>query len=810
MTAFNNTPFLPQSAKIFFKRSLQELLGLGLVLLVLWFALSIWGYSPVDPSLNTATQNEVSNWMGLAGAIASDLLLQSFGLASFMFLAICFIWGWRLLRKQTRSLNLFRFLLSLIATFLFGMVLIAIPFFTHDAQAIQGSSNWSKIPCIGGVFSYLLLLNWQRLLYYFHISGALKPSIIAIFLSSLALAWYSTGLSFLQLSRTIKAIYRGFVWFVMFCGKGFQSGFTFTNTLMDKKKDKNPFINEDVFGKEQYENNLFPEDMHADDFEPFDDVRIEGELEALDSSAFEKNEECADTTPKKKKTSSKNEFEIPQSLLLSGEYHLPPIDLLDQASSRNAVKTVPQEVLESSAKQLETVLEEFGIRGEIVNIRPGPVVTMYELKPAPGIKTSRVIGLADDIARSMSALSARIAVIPGQNVIGIELPNPSRQTVYLKELLASPDYQQTKLNLPLILGKDIGGQPIIADLVRMPHLLVAGTTGSGKSVSVNTMILSLLYKFSPDQCKFIMIDPKMLELSVYDEIPHLLAPVVTDPKKAVVALKWAVREMENRYRAMAKLGVRNIDGFNARLVEARQTGEILIRRIQTGFDPDTGKPIFENQTLDFQALPYIVVVVDEMADLMLVAGKEIEGAVQRLAQMARAAGIHLIMATQRPSVDVITGTIKANFPTRISFQVTSKIDSRTILGEQGAEQLLGQGDMLYMAGGGRISRVHGPFVKDAEVERIVKYLKAQGEPNYIENITEDDEQVAAPTSDGGGDELYRQALDLVLREGKVSTSFIQRHLQIGYNRAARIVEQMEKEGIISAANHVGKREILQR
>lgn len=810
MTAFNNTPFLPQSAKTFFKHSLQELFGVGLIFLVIWFALSIWGYSPLDPSLNTSTQNEVSNWMGLAGAIASDLLLQNFGLASFMFLGICFIWGWRLLRKQTRSLNLFRFLLSIIATFMFGMVLIAIPFFTHDAQAIQGSSNWSKIPCIGGVFSYLLLLNWQRLLYYFHISAALKPSIWAIFISSLTLAWYSTGLSFQQLSKAIKGIYSGFVWLVMLCGKGFQSGFTFTNTLMGKKKDKNPFINEDVFGKEQQENDLFPDDMPADDLEPFDDAQIEEELETLDPSAFEGRGEFSDIPPRKKKSSPKNEFEIPQSILLSGEYHLPPIDLLDQASSRNAVKTVPPEVLESSAKQLENVLEEFGIRGEIVNIRPGPVVTMYELKPAPGIKTSRVIGLADDIARSMSALSARIAVIPGQNVIGIELPNPSRQTVYLKELLASTDYQQTKLNLPLILGKDIGGQPIIADLVRMPHLLVAGTTGSGKSVSVNTMILSLLYKFSPDQCKFIMIDPKMLELSVYDEIPHLLAPVVTDPKKAVVALKWAVREMENRYRAMAKLGVRNIDGFNARLVEARQTGEILIRRIQTGFDPDTGKPIFENQTLDFEALPYIVVVVDEMADLMLVAGKEIEGAVQRLAQMARAAGIHLIMATQRPSVDVITGTIKANFPTRISFQVTSKIDSRTILGEQGAEQLLGQGDMLYMAGGGRISRVHGPFVKDAEVERIVKYLKAQGEPNYIENITEDEEQVATPTSDGGGDELYRQALDLVLREGKVSTSFIQRHLQIGYNRAARIVEQMEKEGIISAANHVGKREILQR
>jgi len=813
MIPFNNTPFLPQGAKTFFKRSLQESFGFCLIILTIWFALSIWGYSPFDPSLNTATQNEVSNWMGLPGAIASDLLLQNFGLASFMFLSIACIWGWRLIRKQTKSLSVFRFFLSIVATFLFGMVLIAIPSFTHDVQVIQGSSNWSKLPCVGGVFSYLLLLNWQRFLYRFHLSSILKPSIFFMLIGSLSLAWYSTGLSFKQLFKATKIIYQGFIWVVMACGKGFQKGCNLTDIFMRKKKSKNSFMSEENFEPViSEESNLFADEMFSDDpvDADFEDNISAENFETLDPPSYEDSDEVDNASRRTKKSSSRKEFEVPQSVLLSGEYHLPPIDLLDQASSKNTVKAVPLDVLESSAKQLESVLEEFGIRGEIVNIRPGPVVTMYELKPAPGIKTSRVIGLADDIARSMSALSARIAVIPGQNVIGIELPNPYRQTVYLKELLASADYQQTKQNLPLILGKDIGGQPVIADLVRMPHLLVAGTTGSGKSVSINTMILSLLFKFSPDQCKFIMIDPKMLELSVYDEIPHLLAPVVTDPKKAVVALKWAVREMENRYRAMAKLGVRNIDGFNARLIEARQTGEILIRRIQTGFDPDTGKPIFENQTLDFEALSYIVVVVDEMADLMLVAGKEIEGAVQRLAQMARAAGIHLIMATQRPSVDVITGTIKANFPTRISFQVTSKIDSRTILGEQGAEQLLGQGDMLYMAGGGRISRVHGPFVKDDEVERIVKYLKIQGEPNYIESITEDDEQVAAPASDGGGDELYRQALELVLREGKVSTSFIQRHLQIGYNRAARIVEQMEKEGIISSANHVGKREILQR
>jgi S-DNA-T family DNA segregation ATPase FtsK/SpoIIIE len=452
------------------------------------------------------------------------------------------------------------------------------------------------------------------------------------------------------------------------------------------------------------------------------------------------------------------------------------------------------------------------VRGEIVKVRPGPVVTLYELEPAPGTKTSRVIGLADDIARSMSAVSVRIAVIPGRNVIGIELPNMRRETVYLRELLASTSYDKTGGRLLLTLGKDIGGAPVIADLARMPHLLIAGTTGSGKSVGLNAMILSLLYRLDPETCKLIMIDPKMLELSIYDDIPHLMAPVVTDPKKAVVALKWTVREMEERYQSMSKLGVRNIEGYNRRVTEAARNGEELMRKVQTGFDPDTGEPIIEEQPLDLSPLPYIVVVVDEMADLMLVAGKDIEASIQRLAQMARAAGIHLIMATQRPSVDVITGTIKANFPTRISFQVTSKIDSRTILGEQGAEQLLGQGDMLYMAGGGRITRVHGPFVGDDEVENVVNFLRNQGSPTYIDAVTEDEEGEFGGDIEGmgggSGDDLYDRAVALVLQERKASTSFVQRHLQIGYNRAARIIERMEKEGVVGPANHVGKREIL--
>ncbi|MBP1879666.1 cell division protein FtsK [Agrobacterium rubi] len=501
------------------------------------------------------------------------------------------------------------------------------------------------------------------------------------------------------------------------------------------------------------------------------------------------------------------------SFIARDGFQLPSVHLLAEPKSVVRDNTLSAEVLEQNARRLEGVLEDFGVKGEIIHVRPGPVVTMYELEPAPGIKSSRVIGLADDIARSMSAIAARVAVVPGRNAIGIELPNKIRETVYLRELIASRDFENNKAKLPMSLGKTIGGEAVIADLAKMPHLLVAGTTGSGKSVAINTMILSLLYRMTPEQCRLIMIDPKMLELSVYDGIPHLLSPVVTDPKKAVVALKWTVREMEERYKKMSKIGVRNIDGFNTRVQQALDKGEVLTRTVQTGFDRQTGEAMYETEEFDLKPLPYIVVIIDEMADLMMVAGKDIEGAVQRLAQMARAAGIHVIMATQRPSVDVITGTIKANFPTRISFQVTSKIDSRTILGEQGAEQLLGMGDMLYMAGGGRIQRVHGPFVADNEVEDIVAYLKTQGSPEYLESITEEDED-----EDGGGpagtsnmadsEDPYDQAVAVVLRDGKASTSYVQRRLGIGYNRAASLIERMEQEGIIGPANHAGKREIL--
>ncbi len=503
----------------------------------------------------------------------------------------------------------------------------------------------------------------------------------------------------------------------------------------------------------------------------------------------------------------------PQEVLA---YEHPPLSLLTSPTSIKR-HVLSDEALEENARMLENVLDDYGVKGEIVSVRPGPVVTMYELEPAPGLKASRVIGLADDIARSMSALSARVSTVPGRSVIGIELPNANREKVVLREILSAREFGDTSMPLPLALGKDIGGASIVANLAKMPHLLIAGTTGSGKSVAINTMIVSLLYRLSPEECRMIMIDPKMLELSVYDGIPHLLSPVVTDPKKAVVALKWVVGEMEDRYRKMSKMGVRNIEGYNGRVRDAIAKNEMFSRTVQTGFDDETGEPIFETEEFAPELLPFIVVVVDEMADLMMVAGKEIEACIQRLAQMARASGIHLIMATQRPSVDVITGTIKANFPTRISFQVTSKIDSRTILGEMGAEQLLGMGDMLYMAGGSRVTRVHGPFVSDEEVEEIVNHLKSFGPPEYIGGVVDgpdDDKEsdidlvLGLGGNTDGEDALYDQAVQIVIKDRKCSTSYIQRKLAIGYNKAARLVEQMEEQGLVSASNHVGKREIL--
>lgn len=811
----NRHAFLPSGMTAFLKRWINQLVGFFMVFLGIALAATLGTYHPSDPSWNFAIEGPVKNILAFPGAVVADMMLQTFGIAA-LFWIIGFL-GWGI---QSMAAAPLRWMPLRMAALLLSALMAA-------AVAAQWTSlRTGFLPnSLGGAFGDILLQQTHKIIGASWLSF-LGTGVLFSCLSVILLL-LSLGTSFRELGKgaaalgaalktTMRMLYRATAHLIVWFSKRMAG-------RMDRAflpKEEMDMASPVILSSERHEGTLHVTAEDRAIYAPSIDTESKSRTPIIwgknffgDSPGQQENTEETVFPSESQEETAKPSYSyetLSDSLPLGWEdYQLPSIDLLD-ASVRKSTQMIDPQLLEESAWQLKTVLEEFGVRGEIVTVRPGPVVTMYEFKPAAGIKTSRVIGLADDIARSMSALSARIAVIPGRNVIGIELPNPSRETVYLRELLQSEVYEKSSNNLVLILGKDIGGQPVTADLTRMPHLLVAGTTGSGKSVAVNTMILSLLFRLSPDRCKFIMIDPKMLELSVYDGIPHLLSPVVTDPKKAIVALKWAVREMENRYRAMSKLGVRNIDGYNARIQEARQSGELLVRRVQTGFDPDSGKPIFENQSLDLEPLPYIVIVVDEMADLMMVAGKEIEAAVQRLAQMARAAGIHLIMATQRPSVDVITGTIKANFPTRISFQVTSKIDSRTILGEQGAEQLLGQGDMLYMAGGGRIMRVHGPFVRDDEVERIVAFLKAQAEPVYIDGVTDDEEEGLSFDENGskGEESLYNQAVEIVMREGKASTSFIQRHLQIGYNKAAGIIEMMEKNGVISPANHVGKREVL--
>jgi S-DNA-T family DNA segregation ATPase FtsK/SpoIIIE len=775
-----------ESPGVFLRNRLIEaagvlLLGIGAALII-----ALLSYTPNDPSLSHATSAVIRNFMGWPGAVAADLLLQTVGLGGGLIALLLGAWGWRLLRAHRLPLWWLRVALLPLMVLLAAMAVSALP----------APQTWPR-PLdvgLGGVVGQLFLGGITRFAAPFGV-GAQAVAVLAAALAGVGLAfalaitrgeWWAAARGTALVSRVIGVgLRRIAAWRPRFGDPATQRAAT-----------------REASRRERREPSLDGEGEPIETGEPAIERPRPAPTELVAPRAI------AEPAPKK---ASRKQASL--DLATKGGYHLPALDLLTLPKGTGAA-TIDEDALAQNARLLESVLDDFGVKGQIVKVRPGPVVTLYELEPAPGTKTSRVIGLADDIARSMSAVSVRVAVVPGRNVIGIELPNITRETVYLRELLHDAMNEPHGQALSLALGKDIGGAPVIADLARMPHLLIAGTTGSGKSVAINTMILSLLYRMSPADCRFIMVDPKMLELSVYDGIPHLLAPVVTDPKKAVVALKWAVREMENRYRAMSKLGVRNIAGYNARIAEAKKKGETLTRRVQTGFDED-GKPIFEEQPLDMNLLPFIVVIVDEMADLMLVAGKDVEWAIQRLAQMARAAGIHLMMATQRPSVDVITGTIKANFPTRISFQVTSKIDSRTILGEQGAEQLLGQGDMLYMAGGGRITRVHGPFVSDREVEAVVKFLKDQGEPEFIEDITEEEPEFGAMPGMGGdgegggsGDGLYDQAVALVARERKCSTSFIQRHLQIGYNRAARIVERMEAEGVVSAANHVGKREVL--
>jgi S-DNA-T family DNA segregation ATPase FtsK/SpoIIIE len=791
LSSFMRRPILPDDWRQFLIRRLKEAGGAAILLLALALLLAILSYNPGDPSLNLATDRAPTNLVGHAGAIAADLVLQSLGLAGFMLVLVPAAWGWQILRHRRAGLWWLRLLLLPAAVLALAMAL----------AAIGPSASWFLPVGFGGFAGDFLLPRAAGIL---GVTGAL----LAV---GLILLWL--GLLYVALGISIRGYVQG--WRRLRAQA--ERASTGLAGLADRyRRDAEPAEAAAEWRaerareerRERLEPHLGATGEEIEDALPREPIGIAREREA-DARTKARVE-----APKARPKPGRRAAAIGQQTLdlVDEEYRLPPLELLTKPQSNPALQRLSEDALEQNARLLESVLQDFGVRGQIVKVRPGPVVTLYELEPAPGTKTSRVVGLADDIARSMSAVSVRVAVIPGRSVIGIELPNQHREIVMLRELLACEAYERTAAKLALVLGKDIGGQPVIVDLARMPHLLIAGTTGSGKSVAINTMILSLLYRLAPDKCKFIMIDPKMLELSVYDGIPHLLAPVVTEPRKAIVALKWVVRAMEDRYRLMSKLGVRNIEGYNLRVVEAAKREERLTRRIQTGFDPETGAPIFEEEEIPLDPLPLIVVVVDEMADLMLVAGKDIEAAIQRLAQMARAAGIHIIMATQRPSVDVITGTIKANFPTRISFHVTSRIDSRTILSETGAEQLLGQGDMLYMAQGGRITRVHGPFVSDQEVESVVRFLKKQGAPTYIEDVTRDDEAAEGEDPEFGGeaDELYDQAVALVCRERKASTSFVQRYLQIGYNRAARIVERMEREGVVSAANHVGKREVLAR
>jgi S-DNA-T family DNA segregation ATPase FtsK/SpoIIIE len=778
------------------KHRLAEALGFALLLVGLLLFLSLLTYDPRDGSLNTAVDAKPHNFLGHDGAVLADLLWQGLGLACFLIPILLLAWSFRLmLHRPLRSTWSRLALLPAVLTL--GAVALSI----LDLGALSppagpgGAVGWvvERLLVRSGLGTAALPISMTAAA----VAGLLLLATMGLSLRDWRAIGAGTGRGATRLAALSRSSSAETSSFLARVWRGWQKSRLARTSQPDRGSDA-------------------PEVRRPPVVTPLPSRR-EPRLNQAQSEARERGGLVRFIAPTARPSvpGKRSEGERQPALDLEPEQQpiLPSLELLVKPPAAKA-EAINEEALEKNARLLETVLEDFGVRGQIVQVRPGPVVTLYEFEPAPGIKASRIIGLADDIARSMSAISVRVAVVSGRNVIGIELPNRKAETVFLRELLDSPVYEGHPGRLALILGKDISGEPVLADLAKMPHLLIAGTTGSGKSVGINTMILSILYRMPPDRCKFIMIDPKMLELSVYDGIPHLLAPVVTDPRKAVLALKWTVREMENRYRKMSKLGVRNIDGFNARLADAEAKGESVIREVQTGFDPETGQPIFEPQPFDTSELPLIVVVVDEMADLMMVAGKEIEAAIQRLAQMARAAGIHLIMATQRPSVDVITGTIKANFPTRISFQVTSKIDSRTILGEGGAEQLLGRGDLLYMAGGGRITRVHGPFVSDEEVERVVSFLKTRGIPDYIDDITEDDDAPLDPLSgdeDGqSADNLYAQAVAVVCRERKASTSFVQRHLQIGYNRAARIIERMEAEGIVTSANHVGKREVLAR
>ncbi|AZO65445.1 DNA translocase FtsK [Mesorhizobium sp. M6A.T.Cr.TU.016.01.1.1] len=856
----------------FARRQVGRLVGAGLFALVAFGIASLATWNVADPSFSHATDNIVTNAMGYVGAVFSDLAMQFFGLAAVAALVPAVVWGFLLF--SARGVD--RLPKRGLAWFGYAVLAAAM------AGCVVPPKTWPLPTGLGGVFGDMVLNipgffvgGYPTGLIASVLAVLLAAPALWLFAYGSALIARKNGFAVLEQQAAPDPRDQDDLLFDNDEDEGDEgilalgaithwwlSLRAYLRRRAARRRERDDFEPEMEprasawrRAAERVESAEFAEARMSPDGR----ARVEPEffaalvndrsasLDPDDADVFDEDHDMdfapepagqrraapnAKVQPFRSDAATRVEAPAPRpvpgarvqreaqtSLIGSETFEMPSLHFLSEPKNVVRDASLSKDALEQNARLLEGVLEDFGVKGEIIHVRPGPVVTLYELEPAPGIKSSRVIGLSDDIARSMSAIACRVAVVPGRNAIGIELPNAKRETVYLREIMASRDFETTKAKLALALGKTINGEAVIVDIAKMPHVLVAGTTGSGKSVAINTMILSLLYRLTPQDCRLIMIDPKMLELSVYDGIPHLLTPVVTDPKKAVVALKWTVREMEDRYRKMSKVGVRNIDGFNARVQQAEKKGEKISRTVQTGFDRQTGEAIYETENLDLEPMPYIVVIIDEMADLMMVAGKDIEGAVQRLAQMARAAGIHVIMATQRPSVDVITGTIKANFPTRISFQVTSKIDSRTILGEQGAEQLLGMGDMLYMAGGGRIQRVHGPFVSDDEVEKIVAHLKLQGVPEYLDAITEDDDEEDEPSgkgSSGGGssgnfedsDDPYDQAVSVVLRDGKASTSYIQRRLGIGYNRAASIIEKMEKEGIVGPANHAGKREIL--
>jgi S-DNA-T family DNA segregation ATPase FtsK/SpoIIIE len=834
---------VPAAVRRFIRNRLFEVAGLALFGASVAVGVALASWSPADPSFNRAIDGEAANLLGYGGAVVSDELMQLFGLSSIAIIAVPLAWSARLMSHRGIERPIRSLLSWVVTVFLLSGFLALLP----------EPATWPLTAGTGGQAGDVLKNACLIIL-----TLGLKPVFAVIVAGTIfaggtiAAATSATGIGRSETSLLTRilgdklgdgvqavagAVHHVFLrWRARAARRRLAMqepapaaapmpqrsflarAFLLFAALFSRQSGIDGRVEPLLARSSRRSDPWLKLPAHDETPEQEDDeadVDSEGEGEEETDEDEEEADGAGPAPSPRVGARAKAIRQAKPRRRKAQDFELPALTLLSEPKKASRGADLSDEALEQNARALEGVLEDFGVKGQIINVRPGPVVTLYELEPAPGIKSSRVISLADDIARSMSAVSCRVAVVSGRNVIGIELPNAKRETVYLRELLGSEAFENSSQNLALALGKNIGGEPVFADLARMPHLLIAGTTGSGKSVGINTMILSLVYRLPPDRCKLIMIDPKMLELSVYEGIPHLLSPVVTDPRKAVVALKWAVREMEDRYRKMSKVGVRNIDGFNARLEQAARKGQVMSRTVQTGFDPESGEPIFEKEEMDLQPMPYIVVIIDEMADLMMVAGKDIEGAVQRLAQMARAAGIHVIMATQRPSVDVITGTIKANFPTRVSFQVTSKIDSRTILGEQGAEQLLGQGDMLYMAGGGRISRLHGPFVSDDEVEKIVKYLKAQGAPEYVDAVTEEPEEgsygeAGAYDGDGGGtgDELYDQAVAVVLRDKKVSTSYVQRRLQVGYNKAASLIERMEKEGLISAANATGKREIL--